>query len=158
MNAYFGVPQISMQLSSLPEVQRQAVRTVLASWMETRETVLFGRLHAGLPSENYPVIEARHGGNLVIGVYQPLIVEIDLTGLDEFAVLNATAGDRLVMRWSGRRVRLSGETRTSTGEQAGRFAVNATPGLYELAVPVSGIVRFRVEAGAAGTALGDSGI
>lgn len=147
LNAYFGVPQLSMELSSLPEEQRRAVRAVLSSWMRTRETVLFGALSAGLPSENYPVIQARHQNKLVVGVYQPMVVEIDLTGIDGVTVLNATAEATVVVRWTGGARRVDGEARSVTGDLAGRFLIEAKPGLSELAIPVSGIATLDVKEG-----------
>jgi alpha-galactosidase len=145
LNAYFGVPQISMPLSAIPQQQRQAVSVVLASWMATRKTVLAAPLKAGLPSENYPVIEARSAGRSVVGVYQPSVVEIDLGGLDELTLLNATIGDRVVIRWKGAAPRrIVGEARTATGEKAASIDVVAVPGIVELGIPVSGIASMRV--------------
>lgn len=144
LNAYFSVPQVSMDLHSLPQVQRDAVRTVLSRWMKDRETVLFGQLRAGLPSEGYPVVQARREGKLVVGVYHPMVVDIDLAGVDELTVLNATAGDRVVVRWTGTSARLVGEARTATGERAEAIDLAAMPGLSELKVPVSGIATLRV--------------
>lgn len=144
MNAYFGVPQLSMEISSLPEVQRQAVAAVLSTWMETRETVLFGNITAGLPSENYPVIQARLDGQLVVAVYQPLVVEIDLTGIRELIVLNATAKERIVIRWVGHNGRLQGESRSATGDVAEVIDIAVKPGLGDLAIPVSGIAVLQV--------------
>lgn len=144
LNAYFSVPQISMDLSSLPHVQRDAVRTVLSSWMEDRETVLFGQLQAGLPSEGYPVLQARHEDRLVVGVYQPLVVDIDLDGIDELRLLNATSHDRIVVRWTGRRSRLRGVAHSARGDAGTEIEVVATQGLTELQVPVSGIATLHV--------------
>lgn len=144
LNAYFGVPQISMPLSTIPEAQRQAVSAVLKSWMSTRKTVLSAQLRAGLPSENYPVIEARAGDRSVVGIYQPAVVELDLDGLAELTLLNATPGDSVAIRWRGRPRRIVGETRTATGELAALIDTVAAPGLKELGIPVSGIASMRV--------------
>jgi alpha-galactosidase len=143
LNAYFSVPQVSMDLTSLPPVQRDAVQTVLENWMEDREAVLFGRLSAGLPSEGYPVVQARHEQRLVVGVYQPLVVEIDLDGVDEVRLLNATSRERIVVRWTGKPRRLSGIAHSARGDVGLPLEVE-TEGLTELSIPVSGIATLKV--------------
>jgi len=146
MNAYFGVPQLSMRLSELGAAQRGAIRALLSRWMETRDTVLFGEITAGLPSENYPVIAARRNDQLVVGVYQPLVADLDLAGVSEIIVLNATATDRLVFRISGTAVRYTGECFAPDGTPAGAIALEPRGGLAELAVPVSGVAHLRAVA------------
>jgi len=142
LNAYFGVPQVSMALSRLPAEQLDAVRTVLASWMRTRDVVLRGTIAAGLPSENYPVVQARLDGRLVVGVYQPQVVDIDLTGLEEVTILNATASDEIVVRWSGAAGQARGEARDARGAAGTAFDFAARPGLTTLAIPPSGIATL----------------
>jgi len=144
LNAYFSVPQVSMDLSSLPPVQRDAVQTVLQNWMGDREAVLFAKVSAGLPSEGYPVVVARHEHRLVVGVYQPMVVELDLDGVDEIKLLNATSHERIVVRWTGRRVRLSGIAHTARGDVGMPLEIAETEGLSELTIPVSGIATLTV--------------
>lgn len=144
LNAYFSVPQVSMDLQSLPPAQRDAVQTVLRNWMEDRETVLFGEVSAGLPSEGYPVIEARHARRMVVGVYQPRVVEIDLDDIDELRLLNATSHERIVVRWTGKPRRLSGIAHSARGDIGMPLDIAGTEGLSELTVPVSGIATLTV--------------
>lgn len=144
LNAYFSVPQVSMDLTSLPAVQSDAVRTVLENWMEDRETVLFGTLSAGLPSEGYPVVQARHEGRLVVGVYQPMVVEIDLDAVDELRLLNATSHERIVVRWTGKPRRLSGIAHSARGDIGMPLEIAEAEGLSELTIPVSGIATLTV--------------
>ncbi len=143
LNAYFSVPQVSMDLTSLPAVQRDAVQTVLQNWMEDREAVLFGVVSAGLPSEGYPVVQARHQDRLVVGVYQPMVVEIDLDGVAELRLLNATSHERIVVRWTGKARRLSGIAHSARGDVGMPLEVE-TEGLTELTIPVSGIATLSV--------------
>ena len=146
MNAYFGVPQLSMRLSELGAPQRDAIRTLLTCWMETRDTVLFGEVAAGLPSENYPLITARKDGRLVVGMYQPLVADLDLAGIDDLVLLNATSTDRLVLRLSGTATAFTGECRGPDGASAGPLSFEARDGLVELTVPVSGTAHLRTVA------------
>lgn len=144
LNAYFSVPQVSMDLTGLPQVQRDAVQTVLSQWVEDREAVLFGEVSAGLPSEGYPVVQARHEDRLVVGVYQPMVVTIDLDGVDELRLLNATSHERIVVRWTGKPVRLSGIAHSARGDVGMPLEVALTQGLTELSIPVSGIATLSV--------------
>ncbi len=146
MNAYFGVPQISMRLSELGEPQRAAIRSMLERWMQTRDTVLFGEIAAGLPSENYPLIAARRAQQLVVGVYQPLVADLDLGGIEEIVLLNATASDRLVLRLHGTTAGWAGQCFGPDGTPAGTLSLVARDGLVELQVPVSGVAHLRAVA------------
>lgn len=146
LNAYFGVPQVSMELSTLSEVQRDTVRATLSQWMEDRETVLFGALKATIPSEGYPVLQARRSEKLVVGIYHPRVAEIDLDGITEMTLLNATSQDRVVVRWIGESAEISGTIHAPTGAVVGEIDAVAENGIAEIVLPVSGIARIRVGA------------
>jgi alpha-galactosidase len=105
LNAFFGVPQLSMPLGSLPREHRKAVTDLVAEWEGLRETILEGEVFAALPAEGYPVVGSRHGGALVVAAYQPRLLELDLSGVSTLSIVNATASMSLPYSLAGERVR-----------------------------------------------------
>ncbi|WP_052227011.1 glycoside hydrolase family 36 protein [Microbacterium mangrovi] len=95
LNAFFGVPQLSMPLADLPDDHRRTVADLIAEWVELRPTVLEGSLFAALPAEGYPVVGSRRGDALVVAAYQPRRLDLDLAGVRTLSVVNATASTSL---------------------------------------------------------------
>ncbi|WP_454811404.1 glycoside hydrolase family 36 protein [Paenarthrobacter nitroguajacolicus] len=91
LNVFFSVPQISMPLDVLPDAHRVRATELLAEWRSLREVLLTGELSVGLPNESYPVVSSRLGSTLVVALYQPRQLELDLEGISELVILNSTA-------------------------------------------------------------------
>ena len=87
---YFGVPQVSMPLSTLTEEHRRTIAERLAQWRSLRELLLDGRIEVGLPHRGYPVVQSRRDDVLLVVGYESAVAELDLTGVRELVVLNAT--------------------------------------------------------------------
>ncbi|MFC9558775.1 glycoside hydrolase family 36 protein [Agromyces sp. NPDC056965] len=96
--AFFGVPQISMPLASLPAAHRDEVAAVLAVWRELRDVLLDGEITAGLPVDGYPSAAARLGDTLVVGAYSGSVVDLDLEGVRRLVVLNASESSHVAYR------------------------------------------------------------
>ncbi|MGH3703395.1 MAG: hypothetical protein ACRDT9_02090 [Agromyces sp.] len=96
--AFFGVPQISMPLASLPAAHRDEVAAVLGVWRELREVLLDGEITAGLPIDGYPSAAARLGETLVVGAYSGSVVDLDLEGVRRLIVLNASKSSDVAYR------------------------------------------------------------
>ncbi|MFF2493183.1 glycoside hydrolase family 36 protein [Agromyces sp. NPDC058064] len=88
---FFGVPQVSMPLADLTAAHREAISESLALWRSLREVLLGGELELGLPARGYPAAQARRDGTLVVVDYESVLVELDLAGVDELVVVNASA-------------------------------------------------------------------
>ena len=94
----------------------------------------------------YPVLQARRSEKLVVGIYHPRVAEIDLDGITEMTLLNATSQDRVVVRWIGESAGISGTIHAPTGAVVGEIDAVAENGIAEIVLPVSGIARIRVGA------------
>jgi hypothetical protein len=82
----------------------------------------------------------------VVGIYHPRVAEIDLDGVRDVTLLNATSQDRVVVRWIGRSAGIAGTIHAPTGAIVGQLDTTAENGLAEIAIPVSGIAKIRVTA------------
>lgn len=144
MNAYFGVPQISVPLELLDGPTTTALARMLELWVDTRSVVLDGTLDAGLPSEDYPVIRARNGERQIIGIYRPTTVSVDPREARDITVLNATSEPRVLLEWTsapGAAIIEVWSPQTGSGEP---YTVVARSGLMSLAVPAAGTARIRL--------------
>ncbi|MDR0283736.1 MAG: alpha-galactosidase [Propionibacteriaceae bacterium] len=128
LGAFFGVPQLSMPLASLPGAHRRVVAELLAEWTALREVILGGTLFAALPAEGYPVVGVRRADELCVAAYEPRQLDLDLAGVTRLAVVNATAETALPYVLRGAAVRASlrlpdGETRDLTLGERGFIPV-----------------------------------
>ncbi|MGX5696283.1 glycoside hydrolase family 36 protein [Agromyces soli] len=101
LGGLFGVPQVSMPLAALTDEQRETVAARLAEWRSLREVLLGGELELGLPNRGFPTANARRDGTLVVVDYESALVELDLAGVRELVVVNASAIDGVPYRVVG---------------------------------------------------------
>ncbi|MFD6178581.1 MULTISPECIES: glycoside hydrolase family 36 protein [unclassified Isoptericola] len=87
---FFGVPQVSMPLGELSEEHRRTVARELSLWRALRGTLLGGDLEVGPPNRGYPVVQARRGDQLVVVAYEAAVADLNLEGVRELVVVNAT--------------------------------------------------------------------
>jgi alpha-galactosidase len=142
LNAFFGVPQLSMPLADLPDDHRRTVADLIAEWVELRPTVLQGRLFAALPAEGYPVVGSRLDDALVIAAYQPRRLDLDLDGVRTVSLVNATASTSLPYA-------LVGDRRPSRGVLRVRGAEPVPVSLDTqgfLPVPAWGVAHLEIDA------------
>lgn len=121
--AFFGVPQISMPLVSLPAAHREAVAAVLGVWRELSGVLIDGEVTAGLPVDGYPSAAARLGETLVVAAYGGSVLDLDLDGVRRLVVLNASGSAQLAYRSSAPATSTAGltvVTGAATGGAAGR--------------------------------------
>ncbi|MBM7829921.1 alpha-galactosidase [Agromyces cerinus] len=116
--AFFGVPQISMPLVSLPAAHRAEVAAVLRVWRELRDVLLDGEITAGLPIDGYQTAAARLGDTLLVVAYGASILDLDLDGVRRLVVLNASGSGQLAYRSSASTPATAGLT-VLTGEARG---------------------------------------
>ncbi len=147
LNAFFGVPQISVRLATLPAEHRRVLEFGLAQWESVKGVVLGGDLTGGLPVENYPWLSARSDdGVRVVGVYQPVVVRIESADTDVL-VLNATAQDHLVLEFARPTADGMGAIDVEVFKPDGTLVMAETgvpvSEFYRLPVPRCGTARLR---------------
>lgn len=116
LNAFFGVPQLSMPLADLPEAHRTVVAELLDEWGALCDTVLGGRIFAALPAEGYPIVGSRRADALVVAAYQPRRLDLDLDGVSTLSIVNATGSSSLPYAVVGRTREVRGVSRSRGGD------------------------------------------
>ncbi len=136
-NIVFSVPQISVQLESLPEEHREMLRFVLGFWREHASLFLFGRLHAPCPGENDPFVTVEGASETALVAYQRnQLLPLHRENGKAVIAINASASPELFLEYSGEPV--AGRIFDCLGKAAG--TVNLVPGLQKIAIPCSGVL------------------
>ena len=93
-----AIPQISMRLADLPADHRAMLAFWLTFWRERRDLLTRGTLRAGRPDELYPLVTASDAERVVAVLHSARhLVPLDLSGLREAAVVNATGAGGVVL-------------------------------------------------------------
>lgn len=142
VNTLFSVPQISVMLDCLPEVQVQMVRFWLSFWRMYRDVLLDGKLVPLQPELNYPLVTAIADEKRISVVYADVIVNPGLDTAREWLVVNGTLHDRVVLElaegWGEREV----EIRDCTGLVTAEYRIELHNGLHAIDIPPAGVAIF----------------
>lgn len=138
ISALFCVPQISVMIDKLPESHRKMLEFYLGFWRQNRETLLDGEFRAENPEAFYTLVSSRRDGHLIAVNYVETVLNTEDYG--RISYINGSAGDRLTVRFLSD----MGERRVTVyncmGEvlQSGLRTICA--GIYDFAVPRSGML------------------
>lgn len=138
-SGWFSVPQISMRLSDLSELQASALHTLLTLWREQADVTRNGILQVQGVERGYDLVRADRPdlGRTVIARYAPLVIDLDESALSETTVINATADSNVILRAA--RSITGGLVRTAAGAVSLPIAA-AAAGLLEITVPAFGSI------------------
>jgi alpha-galactosidase len=143
-NTLFGVPQVSVDLTSLTPAHER----VLAFWLrfaaENRELLLHGDFHPRRPDLNYPVVCAALGDVAVTARYQPAALDVPEGEWRRWSIVNADdpvvdlRGGRGDRGGSGRQVDI-----TVQNAQGLTVAEFRGPLPERIAIPTGGLAEVR---------------
>ncbi|WP_194893072.1 glycoside hydrolase family 36 protein [Catenulispora pinisilvae] len=133
------IPQISTRLADLPAEHRAMIAFWLGFWRDRRDLLTRGRLRAGRPDELYPLTTVTDAERAVAVLHTVNhLVPLDLSGLREAAVVNATDSGRVVLdlrHQAAVRLTVSDACGRTIREEHTRLAL----GPSSIAVPPSGL-------------------
>jgi alpha-galactosidase len=141
---WFAVPQISMRLGELDEVQRAALRGLLRLWRDHADTILDGTIHVQGAERGYDLVRALRADAVraVIVRYADLVIDVDEQPTAEVLLVNATPSSRAVLRTI--RPIAGGIVRDASAVGIDTIT-RRQPGLVEIAVPSYGSVHLRFD-------------
>ena len=96
VSTLYGVPQISMKLSTLPENHRKMLGFYLGFWRENRDVLIGGRLIAANPESRYSIVLAERDGRAIFTAYTDTV--IDCAAYREVIAVNASRRASLILR------------------------------------------------------------
>ena len=140
LNAMFGVPQMSVHLRQLDEQHMSMLQFYTQYWKDNKAILLDGNFKASNPLGNYPVLKNTINGHAIIGIYDDTTITIgDENRMD---LLNAKMSDRLVIRSENMEADLGIKVWNCQGELEGDIEISIANGLFELEVPIAGLVQI----------------
>ena len=130
----FSVPQISMRLAELPAEQAAALAGLLRWWRDLAPVLLAGSIQVTGTERGYTTVSAVHAslGRAVIGIYLPVVVDLDADLPGEITLVNATAATSVVVRAHSRSI-TGGVVRSPSAADVGDIKPSAA-GLIELPI------------------------
>lgn len=141
MNTLFGVPQISVMLTNIPEAHVQMIAFLTQYWKQNTKTLLSEAFHPKSPSENYPVLRAETGSKKIIGLYSDHMVTV--TGNEkEVDILNARLNEKVVVLSKVSTV-YSSISFDCCGNVVRESKLELKKGCNLIALPKSGILQLR---------------
>lgn len=140
LNAFFGVPQMSIHLRHYPKSHLKMVEFYLKYWKENADIILSGKFTAKKPLANYPLLKTIKNGHSVVGVYDDIFVEIE----DEKTIdlLNAKVTDSIIIKNIGSKAEFQLTTWDCQGNETLSKTILLNQGIFEIEVKASGMIRM----------------
>lgn len=135
INVLFSVPQISMRINELSKEHYAMLRFYLMLWMNNREIITEGTVHALHPEANYTLVYAQKGERVFAAAYSEKLLR--LGGLTNHAVfVNGTGTAELYLETEDKKYSFD------IYNCMGRLIESGTAEqpVTKLSVPVSGVV------------------
>lgn len=142
LNSFFGVPQMSVHLRSIPETHARMLAFYNQYWCEVAEVLLDGKFRAHNPISNYPILEAEKDGHLVVGIYENSIAHTNFDQYDQVDLLNGRMANSLVIKNKSNTNRFTISVFNCQGALQSQRKIKISSGLFELSVPPAGLIRI----------------
>ncbi|WP_433516533.1 alpha-galactosidase [Nonomuraea sp. CA-143628] len=142
INSLLGVPQVSVDLTRLPDGQSEALTFWLGVWREHRDLLLHGRLVPERPELMYPVARVHDGGRHFVARYAPHAIRIPAGDWTELLVANADDSSPILVN-EGDEVSAGLEIWDARGRRVIDRDIVLAAGPHALAIPSGGLARLR---------------
>ena len=140
LNVLFGVPQISMRLSDLPDGHRRMLRFWLGFMKSHRRTLLQSKFGAPHPEMCYPLLFSESETEQITAVYlSEILVQIEGENGKIYYIVNATGKNCIPLQL--RKTPRQAEYFDVYGERLASPTVGL--GLSQLEIPLSGMLRIQ---------------
>jgi len=144
LNVLFAVPQISVDLISIPEDHCAMLRFWLAWWREHRACLLDGDLRLEHPEQRYSQATARSAAERITCLYQEVPARLVAEEPACISLVNATRSDGLILDCATP-LRRHVEFRDACGRIRSAGIMELAAGLHRLAVPAAGLATLRAD-------------
>ncbi len=142
LSSFFGVPQMSVHLRSLPEAHLKMLEFYNNFWLEVADVILAGAFRPHQPIANYPILEAAKDGELVVGVYENSVVSIDTTKYHKIDLLNGKMSEDIVLKNTGERTPYQLTVWDCQGNIQKSTLLDVQSGILAIEAPAAGLIRL----------------
>ncbi|MBN2643584.1 MAG: alpha-galactosidase [Victivallales bacterium] len=136
LNVFFAVPQISVDLTKLPEAHQKMLSFYLTFIDNHSETLFWGKLLPLHPELNYPQVIARGEGEIISVIYQTAQIVQQRPGIENF-ILNACDCNGIYVEFMDK-----GEADIFDCYGNLHEKISIVPGIQRVAIPIAGILHF----------------
>lgn len=141
LSTLFMVPQISVLLDNLSEEHGRVLKNHLSLWREHQSVLLDGAFHVYDPVAHYSRMTSQKDGTFVSVSYLDTPIEITQV-FDRVICFNATAKERLILRFEIPGGTYACEIYDCMGELIQKETKDLTQGIFDLPVPDGGRVEL----------------
>jgi alpha-galactosidase len=141
INSLFGIPQVSVDLTSAPSEHLRVLKFWLDNWARWKDVLLTGEFISNRPDLNYPILSATAGETTVFARYAPHPISIPQTSRTVH-IANTDEAPTVVYgleRHSSIRAVLYGPT----GSEISLRLITAPRRIEEFLIPVGGLLTLR---------------
>jgi alpha-galactosidase len=142
LNVLFSVPQISVRLQDVPKDHFAMVQFWLQYWNANRAVLLDGAFEGDSPALNYPLLRARTGAKMVVGLYGDVVARLGAEAPKKIDVVNGKSSESVVLAAEQELGSYAYVARDCQGREVrrGRVHLGRTPVAVD--VPVSGLLEL----------------
>lgn len=141
LNALFSVPQLSVEIATLPEDHYNMVKFYTTFWREHSEILLRGKFTPFKPICGYPLLTAEMNDVLIAGVYDDTTIDLD-TDAKRMYFINAKYSELLVIRNLRDYGECTATIRDCQGRKVSTHEIIMHQGLIEIELPISGLAQI----------------
>ncbi len=141
-NVLFSVPQLSNRFEKLPTDHSEMIRYWLRFWREHRDVLLDGDFRPKHPELNYPLVMATTKAKRIIALYADMVITPDADVPNELYLINGSHKPSMVLKLESALGTRTIEVRDCKGNLVRTERKLLSKGVYQLAVPLSGVVKI----------------
>ena len=140
INTLFGVPQLSVMLSDTPKEYLNMIGFYTKYWNENADVLMNGDFLPSKPLANYPTERVSKNGQVIIGVYDAWVTELN-EAHKLIDILNGQIADQVIIRNTKDLGTYRCKIYDCQGSLIREDNVVFSKGVLEIAVPACGIIR-----------------
>lgn len=141
INAFFGVPQISVRLAEIPESHLRMLRFYLKIWNDNRDIIIGGKLHFKNPESGYSFVSAESENRIVAASYIGNVFTAEKR-YDRIIYINGSCEDMLIFDNRAGKYDADYTVYDCTGNALCSGRITISDGLNRFDVPCSGVLRI----------------
>ncbi len=144
VNTLFGVPQISVVLKDIPADHLQMIKFYTNYWNENLDLITNGEFIPSRPLANYPLNQVSKEGNLILGVYDDHVVQID-EKFKAIDIINGKLTTSVIIKSTIDNGQYEAIIYNCKGEVVTNKTVTLDKGILEIEVPACGLIKLTLK-------------
>jgi len=141
-NTLFGVPQISVMLSNVPEGHLKMIKFYTNYWNHNKDIITTGHFIPSKPLANYPLNQVSKNGSLIIGIYDDYVIQIS-EKYEAIDIINGKLSPLVVIKNNKHSGEYVATTFNCKGEKTTQKNIKLTKGLHEFEIPACGLIQLK---------------